>query len=191
MRAGDRWVPGRKTVVRLGPRPRSFIHLNSCIVVEETLELGERSLRNVVSECPLIAGLLKLRRKQAQLLGYHNFAEVSLVPKMAESPREVLQFLRDLAQRAAALCLDLKANDVVVLDVRGVTDMTDYFVIASGTSDTHVRSIAEHVLEELRKEGTRAHHVEGLQQGNRLHPLQETFAEGAELRRRAAEADCA
>ena len=70
-----------------------------------------------------------------------------------------------LAQRAAALCLDLKANDVVVLDVRGVTDMTDYFVIASGTSDTHVRSVAEHVLEELRKEGSRAHHVEGVQQG--------------------------
>ena len=70
-----------------------------------------------------------------------------------------------LAQRAAALCLDLKANDVVVLDVRGVTDMTDYFVIASGTSDTHVRSVAEHVLEHLRKEGTRAHHVEGVRQG--------------------------
>ena len=70
-----------------------------------------------------------------------------------------------LAQRAAALCLDLKANDVVVLDVRGVTDMTDFFVIASGTSDTHVRSVAEHVLEELRREGTRAHHVEGVQQG--------------------------
>ena len=70
-----------------------------------------------------------------------------------------------LAQRAAALCLDLKANDVVVLDVRGVTDMTDYFVIASGTSDTHVRAVAEHVMEELRKEGSRAHHVEGVQQG--------------------------
>ena len=70
-----------------------------------------------------------------------------------------------LAQRAAALCLDLKANDVVMLDVRGVTDMTDFFVIASGTSDTHVRSVAEHVLEELRKQGSRAHHVEGVQQG--------------------------
>ena len=50
--------------------------------------------------------------------------------------------------------LDLKANDVVVLDLQGVTDMTDYFVIASGTSDTHVRSIAEHVIDEMKKEGT-------------------------------------
>jgi ribosome-associated protein len=69
------------------------------------------------------------------------------------------------AQRAASLCLDLKANDVVVLNVKGVTDMTDCFVIASGTSDTHVRSLGEHVLEEMKKSGQRAHHVEGLQQG--------------------------
>lgn len=35
----------------------------------------------------------------------------------------------------------MKANDVVLLNLQGVTDMTDYFVIASGTSDTHVRAI--------------------------------------------------
>jgi ribosome-associated protein len=70
-----------------------------------------------------------------------------------------------LARRAAALCLDLKAQDVVVLDVKGVSDVTDCFVIASGTSDTHVRGIANHVLEEMDKEGNDAHHVEGLPQG--------------------------
>lgn len=69
------------------------------------------------------------------------------------------------AQRAAALCLDMKANDVVVLDLRKVTDMTDCFVIASGTSDTHVRSVGEHVIAELKKEGIQVHHVEGLEQG--------------------------
>lgn len=69
------------------------------------------------------------------------------------------------AQRAASFCLDMKANDVVILDLTGVTDMTDGFVIASGTSDTHVRSVAEHVLAEMKKEGVTAHHVEGLQQG--------------------------
>ncbi len=70
-----------------------------------------------------------------------------------------------LARRAADLCQDMKAVDVVVLNLAGVTDMTDFFVIASGTSDTHVRSIAEHVLEELSREGTEVHHEEGLQQG--------------------------
>lgn len=68
-------------------------------------------------------------------------------------------------QRAAALCLDRKATDVVVLDLRKVSSATDYFVIASGTSDTHVRAIAEHVQEELRREGVRAHHVEGTTTG--------------------------
>ncbi len=69
------------------------------------------------------------------------------------------------ATRAANLCLDMKANDVVMLNLHGVTDMTDYFIIASGTSDTHVRSIGEHIVEVLRKEGFKVHHSEGLQGG--------------------------
>ncbi len=72
---------------------------------------------------------------------------------------------RQLAQRVAALALELKALDVVILDLRGVADVTDCFVIASGTSDAHVRGIAHHILDELRSEGVRAHHEEGLQQG--------------------------
>jgi ribosome-associated protein len=70
-----------------------------------------------------------------------------------------------LAQHAALICLEHKANEVVILDLRGVSDMTDFFVIASGTSDTHVRALAEHVLEELKRDGAAAHHVEGLAQG--------------------------
>jgi ribosome-associated protein len=72
----------------------------------------------------------------------------------------------ELAQRAAALLLDRKANDVVLLSLKGVSDMTDYFLIASGTSDTHVRALGSGVLEDMKKEtGQMAHHVEGLQQG--------------------------
>ena len=48
----------------------------------------------------LIARIVELRREIAQLLGYKNFAEVSLVPKMAQSPDQVLAFLEDLARRA-------------------------------------------------------------------------------------------
>ncbi|AVR98280.1 M3 family metallopeptidase [Pseudoduganella armeniaca] len=47
-----------------------------------------------------IVTLLKLRAEEAQLLGYKNFAEVSLVPKMAQSPEHVIEFLEDLARRA-------------------------------------------------------------------------------------------
>ncbi len=49
---------------------------------------------------PLIARIVELRRELARLLGYRNYAEVSLVPKMAESPEQVLAFLEDLARRA-------------------------------------------------------------------------------------------
>jgi ribosome-associated protein len=70
-----------------------------------------------------------------------------------------------IARQAAALARDLKAHDVLVLDLRGVTDMTDYFVIASGTSDTHVRSIAEHVQAGLKAAGVSTSMTEGLTQG--------------------------
>lgn len=70
-----------------------------------------------------------------------------------------------LAKRAAAVLVDNKANDVLILGLKGVSDMTDYFVIASGTSDTHVRALGEHVQDALRAAGTRAHHVEGTTQG--------------------------
>ena len=58
-----------------------------------------------------------------------------------------------------------KAQDVVVLDLRGLCDATDYFVIATGTSDTHVRALAERVIEAMSRTGRRAHHVEGLTGG--------------------------
>jgi ribosome-associated protein len=64
-----------------------------------------------------------------------------------------------------AACRERKAVDGVVLDLAGLTDATDHFVIVSGTSNTHVRAIAEHVIEALRERGSRVHHVEGLSAG--------------------------
>jgi ribosome-associated protein len=58
-----------------------------------------------------------------------------------------------------------KANDVVALDLRKLSDATDYFVVASGTSDTHVRALANHVIEAFYKAGRKPHHVEGLSAG--------------------------
>ena len=58
-----------------------------------------------------------------------------------------------------------KARDLVVLDLRGLCDATDFFIIASGTSDTHVRALAESVVEGLRQGGERPHHIEGLPGG--------------------------
>lgn len=68
----------------------------------------------------------------------------------------------DLAVDAAR---NRKGADLLVLDLRGLSDATDYFLLVTGTSDTHIRSIADRVIEELRDQGIRPSHVEGLRAG--------------------------
>ncbi len=58
---------------------------------------------------------------------------------------------------------DMKALEIKVLDVRGLTDIADCMVIASGTSDRHVRSVAQRVVERTKEAGFRPHGVEGQQ----------------------------
>ena len=58
-----------------------------------------------------------------------------------------------------------KAADIVVLDLRNLTEATDFFIVASGASDTHVRGLGERVLEALSTDGRRPHHTEGLSEG--------------------------
>lgn len=77
---------------------------------------------------------------------------------------------RDAAARAASLKAvvinaldDMKALEIKVLDVRGLTDVADTMVIASGTSDRHVRSVAQKLVEKTKAAGFRPHGVEGQQ----------------------------
>lgn len=70
-----------------------------------------------------------------------------------------------LVERAAELASDRKAQDVVALDLRGISSAADFFLLASGTSDVQVTAIAERVIDTLREEGVRPNHVEGLQGG--------------------------
>lgn len=58
---------------------------------------------------------------------------------------------RKLALQVAQLALEKKASNVKLIDVRAVTAITDYFIIASGSSDTQVKAIADHVIAEMRK----------------------------------------
>ncbi len=58
-----------------------------------------------------------------------------------------------------------KATNVVVLDLRNLCDATDYFIVASGSSDTHVRALANRVRNALDSAGRKAHHIEGLGSG--------------------------
>lgn len=70
-----------------------------------------------------------------------------------------------LRQRVEQWLADLKAIDITVLDVRKLTDVTDFMIIASGRSDRHVRSIAENVIEQSKKKKLPPMGVEGLSQG--------------------------
>jgi ribosome-associated protein len=79
---------------------------------------------------------------------------------------------RSKAERASPLQLavttaldDMKAVNVRVLDVRGLTDIVDRMVIASGNSDRHVRSIAERVVEKAKAAGFRPLGTEGARDG--------------------------
>ena len=66
------------------------------------------------------------------------------------------------AQRAARIALDRKALDLVVLDVQALPSFTDFFLVCSGRSTTHVATIADAIRDELKAEGMRPLHVEGV-----------------------------
>lgn len=61
---------------------------------------------------------------------------------------------------------DLKGKDAVTLDVRAMTDIADYMVICTGTSNRHVKSLADNVALELKKQGCPAQGVEGVDQAS-------------------------
>ena len=65
-----------------------------------------------------------------------------------------------LAQALDALA-DIKAQNVLSIDVRNLTGIAEYMIIASGTSTRHVKALADNVAEEARKAGFRPIGVEG------------------------------
>lgn len=72
---------------------------------------------------------------------------------------------REAAVTAARAAASKQARDVVVLDVRDLIVITDYFLIASGTSDRQVRTIAEEIERAVREQGIRPVRREGQREG--------------------------
>jgi ribosome-associated protein len=70
----------------------------------------------------------------------------------------------ELLQTAIRAAESRKATDSVILDLRGISSVTDFFIICSGTSDTTVKAIADAVEETLKKEGHPPLGVEGRQE---------------------------
>ena len=65
--------------------------------------------------------------------------------------------------RALHAAAEKKATDLTVLDLRSIASFTDFFVIASGSNKRQVQAIADEVVEQLKRQGTRAARVEGYQ----------------------------
>ncbi|WP_374668367.1 M3 family metallopeptidase [Ramlibacter sp.] len=87
--------------------------------VTRASDQGDPKLDNT----PLMREILALRQEEARLLGFQQYAEASLVPKMARSPQEVLQFLRDLAGRARPYAeRDLADMRAFAASELGITD---------------------------------------------------------------------
>lgn len=72
---------------------------------------------------------------------------------------------KEFTEKICKVLKDHKAEDVVVMDVKGKTDVADYFVVAGGRSMTHTRSLIEHVEEEMEKEGVSPTRAEGVREG--------------------------
>jgi len=85
-------------------------------------------------------------------------AREKLKQEKAERPPEVA-----VAVEAA---LERNAREAALLDLRGVSDATDWFLIASGDSDTHARAIAENIIDRMREAGFRPAGVEGKASAN-------------------------
>jgi ribosome-associated protein len=64
-------------------------------------------------------------------------------------------------QRAARAAVGKKATEVVILDLRKVTEFTDYFVLASAANQRQMVAVADAVMETLREQGLRPAHIEG------------------------------
>jgi ribosome-associated protein len=95
-------------------------------------------------------------------------AQASKSARSATSPRAPASppcSAPTLLQAVASALEDMKAVNIRALDVRGLTDIADTLIVASGTSDRHVRSIADHVIEQAKRNGFRPLGTEGEREG--------------------------
>jgi len=67
----------------------------------------------------------------------------------------------EIAELAAKSAYDRKALDIIILDLKGISSITDYFVICTGNSDTHVQGIAEKIKESLDEKDVKLWNSEG------------------------------
>jgi ribosome-associated protein len=68
---------------------------------------------------------------------------------------------RQLVKRCRDIALDKKAEDPVILDVRKISSIADYFLICTGNSEPHLKAISDEIARRLRETGVRSNHRDG------------------------------
>ena len=86
----------------------------------------------------------------------------SVNDKERGAPAKVVLLGELLARRASELSLEKKCEEVRILDLRGLTSVTDFFVIITADSERKAKAAAEHIVDELKEDGERPMHVEGM-----------------------------
>lgn len=76
-----------------------------------------------------------------------------------------MDMIKEIAMDIATLIDEKKGQKIKVLDVRGLCSLTDYMIIASGTSDRHVSSIADGIEDGMKKKLVEVGHIEGQRLG--------------------------
>ena len=65
------------------------------------------------------------------------------------------------AQRISELMIEKKAVDIIIIDVRKITTLTDFFVVCTSESGPQTRAITDHINQKMKEEGVRSWHIEG------------------------------
>jgi len=73
---------------------------------------------------------------------------------------------KKLAQFIARLSLEKKAEDVIIMDMRELTNISDFFVVCSGDSNVQIKAISDYVFDELKNNKVKIWHVEGKSAAN-------------------------
>ena len=107
----------------------------------------------------------KVAQKKAVVKTIAKKTAVKKVATKREATQRPASAKSPLVKNIEATLADMKAVNVTVLDVRGLTDVADTMIIASGNSDRHVKSIAERVVYNAKKAGFRAMGTEGESDG--------------------------
>lgn len=92
-------------------------------------------------------------------MGIHSNTSALHKTEIAMAPMPLLN-------KIAQVIYDKKGMNILGLDVRGVSSLTDFVIIAEGNVDRHVSAIAHAVIDTLKEEGIKPLHVEGIQEGD-------------------------